>query len=342
MIRVQPFPQSYDRGPWRGIERLAEVTDLRIAFVSSTRAGLDPLAGMTHAFDVAERLGADLIVQLGDAMPGYADDAGLESQWAELDAILAAVSTPWIRVAGNHDISDARAREVWEARVGAAAYALRVGEVLFLVLDAQDGATLDADGYLQSTIDALPAGARARLEPWLSSGLDAEGIRRLLREAPEDGEVLLAALSSAKAARGGDAVFSDEQTAWAEGILDEHRDAAWTFVLMHQPGWVGAGAPGFGRILEALGQRPATVFSGHVIHAHTEHRGQLALAALGYTDPAVAGTRFGRRERRDLLTWARMTREGAVLTNILLDEILDLDQQRVFTTAQWPDPEQSV
>jgi hypothetical protein len=338
-VAVWVPPGGPSHGAWRDLDRLRDPADgLRIAFVSSTRAGLDPMGGLRHAVTVSERLGADLIVQLGDAIPGYAPAADLDAQWDALDAELADVRTPLLQVAGNHDVSDEAARRVWLARRGAPAYAVRVGSVLFLVLDTQDGAHLDADDFLADVIRRLDPELTRRAGAVLAGGFDGAALRELQRADPEAADALLRLLTSAKAERGGDGAIGDAQLAFVHDVLREAPEPSWTFVLMHQPAWAGGGIPGWDALRDVLGGRAHTMLSGHVIHGHPPDSRVPRAASLGYSDPDVADLRFGRALRRDLLTWARMTADGPVFTQLPLDEILDLGQQRLFSAPEWPSP----
>ncbi|NDL55800.1 metallophosphoesterase family protein [Phytoactinopolyspora mesophila] len=120
--------------------------------------------------------------------------------------------------------------------------------------------------------------------------------------------------------------FSAEQLSWVEQILAEYPDVRWTILCMHMPAWQGAGAPGFDRVLRALGERPYTVFAGHV---HNYRRRQLAgrdFIRLGTTGgswvvPGEAGN-------FDHLTLVTMMPTGPRIANILLDGVLGPDGGR--------------
>ena len=120
--------------------------------------------------------------------------------------------------------------------------------------------------------------------------------------------------------RGG---IGEEQHTWLEGVLREHRAAAWTLIFLHRPLWLEN--PEAWRPVEAvLGARQRTVFAGHW---HTYVPGEIGgheyyvLATTGGIS-ALSGRRDG---SFDHLVWVAMTPEGPRLTNIQLSGIWDRD-----------------
>jgi hypothetical protein len=116
-----------------------------------------------------------------------------------------------------------------------------------------------------------------------------------------------------------------EQMAYAERVLEEHRDARWTFVLVHQPLWDSPKPnPDWLRIEQLLGERPHTVFAGH-FHRYTQHtrnqRQYITLATTG-GGSRLRGTPWG---EFDHVAQVTMTHEGPVIANLRLDGILGAD-----------------
>lgn len=181
-------------------------------------------------------------VQLGDLIEGYTEDpAVLDAEWAEMDAMLAPLRMPLFHVPGNHDVANDVMRERWLDRFGALYYHFRYRDTLFLVLNTQDPE------------QPLAPEAAARLKERLAAARgDAELIRQAYEEAVDwEGPPASAAVS-------------EEQLGYAEEVLRRHRDVRWTFVLMHMPLWQGEGHPAYHRLRAALGDRPHTMFAGHV------------------------------------------------------------------------------
>ena len=112
------------------------------------------------------------------------------------------------------------------------------------------------------------------------------------------------------------------QMAWVKTVLTQNRKARWTFVLVHQPLWdYGSRVhPDWGRVEAMLGDRPYTVFAGH-LHEYTSvtrnDRRYITLATTG-GGSSLRGLDHGEFDHVALVT---MTEEGPVITNLLLDGI---------------------
>jgi hypothetical protein len=113
------------------------------------------------------------------------------------------------------------------------------------------------------------------------------------------------------------------QLRYAERVLDEHRDARWTIVVVHQPLWDRREVPADWLTLEGwLGERPYTVFAGHVHRYTKEVRRDRRYVTLGTTGgrSQLRGLDQGEFDHVALVT---MTAEGPVLANLLVDGIHD-------------------
>ncbi|HJO24460.1 MAG: metallophosphoesterase [Myxococcota bacterium] len=112
------------------------------------------------------------------------------------------------------------------------------------------------------------------------------------------------------------------QMAWVEQVLGQDRKARWTFVLIHQPLWDYGDRihPDWRRVEELLGDRPYTVFAGH-IHEYTaltrNDRRYITLATTGGGSP-MRGIDQGEFDHVVLVT---MTDEGPTIANLMLDGI---------------------
>jgi len=114
----------------------------------------------------------------------------------------------------------------------------------------------------------------------------------------------------------------EAQMAWVDQVLTQDRKARWTFVLVHQPLWDYGNRvhPDWLRIEELLGDRPYTVFAGH-LHQYTavtrNDRRYVTLATTG-GGSAMRGIDQGEFDHVALVT---MTDAGPVIANLLLDGI---------------------
>lgn len=122
-----------------------------------------------------------------------------------------------------------------------------------------------------------------------------------------------------------EAVMAPEQLAWAKKVLEQNNTNRWTIVLIHNPLWAAdADKSGWLEIEKALGDRPYTVFAGH-IHRYQKFvrngRNFYQLATTG-GGSKVRGVRYG---EFDQIAWVTMKKDGPVIANILLDGIYPED-----------------
>jgi hypothetical protein len=138
-------------------------------------------------------------------------------------------------------------------------------------------------------------------------------------------DVLFLALN-ANDPTGREDALSAEQVAWAKNVLETNRSNRWTIVLLHKPLWAHANVQktGWLDVEKALGDRPYTVFAGH-IHRYQKFvrngRNYYQLATTGGVSK-VRGVRYG---EFDQIAWITMKKDGPTIANILLDGILPED-----------------
>jgi hypothetical protein len=120
--------------------------------------------------------------------------------------------------------------------------------------------------------------------------------------------------------------LGEEQVAYARKALEANRGVRWTIVSMHKPIWTAAKLKqsGWLDVEKALGDRPYTVFVGHVHRYQKFVRNghnyyQLATTGGGSKMRGVAHGEF------DHIVWVTMKRSGPVLANVLLDAVLPED-----------------
>jgi hypothetical protein len=120
--------------------------------------------------------------------------------------------------------------------------------------------------------------------------------------------------------------LGEEQVAYARNALQANRGVRWTIVSMHKPVWTSAKLreSGWLDIEKALGDRPYTVFVGHVHRYQKFVRNgrnyyQLATTGGGSKMRGVSHGEF------DHIVWVTMKRSGPVLANVLLDAVLPED-----------------
>ncbi|REK12940.1 MAG: hypothetical protein DWQ37_09950 [Planctomycetota bacterium] len=124
-----------------------------------------------------------------------------------------------------------------------------------------------------------------------------------------------------------------KQLAWLEQDLAKHADARWTLLFMHKPLWTRseanrtAGNPDethWQDVEKLLGNRPFTVFAGHVHHYVQYERNGRKYYHLATTGGGsrLRGVPYG---EFDHVTWLTMEADGPHVANLLLDGILPAD-----------------
>ncbi|MFF2482710.1 metallophosphoesterase family protein [Paenibacillus sp. NPDC058071] len=244
-----------DKRPWIGQPRPSEWAAEDFSFVVlGDRCGMATAGVFENALEIVKDLKPDFVLSVGDLIEGYwreAQDAIAE--WEYIDAKIEAANLPFFHVVGNHDYGNQMMRDVWRDRKGFEYYAFRTGDILFLVLNTEDPPNEFSDDFIDIIKKAT---ANVQNEPErMSEHMQAFYDDIVSRMSPEQlkemGRIDLA--------------FSDEQMAFAERVLKENRDAKWTFITMHKPGWKSEDER-FERLIRMLDGRPHTVFAGH-LHA---------------------------------------------------------------------------
>jgi serine/threonine-protein phosphatase CPPED1 len=144
--------------------------------------------------------------------------------------------------------------------------------------------------------------------------------------------VLFLMLNSEDPPTGGGGKISPEQVEFVKKSLEANRGVRWTLAFLHKPLWVYSDPAknGWLEVEKALGDRPYTVFAGHV-HRYQKFvrngRNFYQLATTG-GGSKLRGTDYG---EFDHLVWITMKPDGPVLANVLLDGILPEDLKSIET-----------
>jgi 3',5'-cyclic AMP phosphodiesterase CpdA len=139
-------------------------------------------------------------------------------------------------------------------------------------------------------------------------------------------DVLFLVLNSNDAGKT-EGIMSVEQIAWAKKVLEQNSNR-WTIVLLHNPLWAVTDIEksGFLEIEKALGDRPYTVFAGHV-HRYQKFvrngRNYYQLATTGGASK-IRGLRYG---EFDHITWITVKKDGPTIANVMLDGIYPEDMR---------------
>jgi hypothetical protein len=274
---------------------------LRFAVVGDRTGGARP-GVFSQAMTQIGWLAPDFIIGVGDLIEGYADERGeLEREWDEFDGLVARAGRPFIRVPGNHDLSNALAVEVWRERHGQPWYAFTFKSALFIVLDTENPPTPmapDAAASFHALVDLLNRDIEA----------GDKAVARRFFNRPSPGQET-------------DVHIGAEQADFVSDVLARHRDARWTFVFFHKPAWT-SNDPQWPRIEAALSDRPYTVFAGHLHYFSHVTRG-----GHDYVEMATTGA-IAHREgpgTMDHMMLVTLTPSGPAYANIRLNGLADLE-----------------
>ena len=294
---VSAFVPDDDQGvrPWTGASFDAGDGKFTFAVFADLTGG-----ERSRVFDIAiaqlNLLRPELIMNVGDLIEGDSGDrAGLSAEWSTFDARAGKARARMFYAGGNHDLTGALLRQVWEERFGRRYYHFVYKNVLFLVLDTEDNTPQRMEEIYTLRKEALAV-------------LASEG-----REAAE--KTRYAALPERSAG-----TIGPEQSSYFQEVIEANGDVRWTFVFLHKPAWQKEGETTFAAIEAALSDRPYTVFSGHV-HAfgYEERFGRdyIRLATTG-------GSQYSTETRSvDHITLVTVSDSEVDVANLLLSGILD-------------------
>lgn len=275
------------------------------ALISDRTGGARP-GVFERGLAVTDLLAPDFAIQLGDLIEGYSHDFGeIERQWHEIDQMIAASRTPIIRVAGNHDVSNAVQAGIWRQRYGPTYFSWRHEDALFCVLDTQDPPADYADPVLAEL-----------------------GGRRTGPRAPQQVRQELERLHDWNGTQ--PANLSDPQLEQLEDTLAEHRDVRWTFLCMHMPLWQGD-HPAWRRIRRSLGDRRYSAYAGHVHNYRHSRLNGMSHIRLGPTGGSWVLP--GPEGNFDHVTVVTLTNSGPELANVLLEGVRDLEGEALSPVA---------
>ena len=118
-----------------------------VVLADRTVAGPNSLAVLAEAVSEVNLLGPDLVMNVGDMIPGYCDHDQWVSQMKDLRRVTDRLAMPWLPVAGNHDIywtankphPAGEHESDYEQYVGPLWYAMEHKGCWFIVLFSDEG-----------------------------------------------------------------------------------------------------------------------------------------------------------------------------------------------------------
>ncbi|MDO3381818.1 metallophosphoesterase [Gilvimarinus algae] len=125
--------------PWTHLQFNNDPKAFQFAVVTDRTGGLRP-GVFSQAVDKLNLLQPEFVVSVGDLIEGYTENrAQLESEWNEFDAMVQRLDMPFFYLAGNHDYTNEVMADVWRERYGASYYHFVYRDVLFVMLNSNDG-----------------------------------------------------------------------------------------------------------------------------------------------------------------------------------------------------------
>ena len=300
--------KSGEPTPWTSARFNDHAEDFQFAVIGD-RTGLARPGVFEHALTRLNVVRPEFVINVGDMIEGYSEDqSALKLEWDEQDARLKHLEMPFFRVVGNHDMGNNVMREFWRDRYGPDYYHFVYKGALFMVLNSEDPPT------------PMPEEMRQGFEQ----------IKQLLRTDPEAAKAMLTKNMAAMSEKEREAMrnmaspanFSDAQVAWARTVLEQHKDARWTFLFMHKPAWQ-MDSPGFARIEQLLADRPYTVFGGHEHNYHHSVRNGRDYVRLGTVGGGIHHAPPG---NLDHITVVNFKSGKPRIANLKLDGVLDIDE----------------
>lgn len=126
-------------GPWTNLLFNNDEGSFQFAIVSD-RTGGHRAGIFESALSKLNLLQPEFVMSVGDLIEGYTSDrAEIEAEWDEFDSFVQKLQMPFFYLAGNHDMSNPVMADIWKERLGQSYYAFRYQEVLFVVLNSNDG-----------------------------------------------------------------------------------------------------------------------------------------------------------------------------------------------------------
>ena len=125
--------------PWTHLDMYSDPANFQFAIMSDRTGGsLEPI--FAEAVVKVNQMRPEFVICVGDLIEGYTEDPNeIQAQWNEFDSFLQNLDMPFFYVPGNHDLSNPVMHDFWTRRRGRTYYHFIYKDVLFCILNTQDG-----------------------------------------------------------------------------------------------------------------------------------------------------------------------------------------------------------
>jgi hypothetical protein len=291
-----------DATPWTSENFKNNPENFQFVIIGDRTGGANAEGTFKLAMDQINLLQPEFVINVGDLIEGYPEDrADLNNMWDEADGLLSELDMPFFRTIGNHDVSTPETKEVWLERHGADYYHFVYGNVLFMVLNSEDG---------------------SRPAPPDNIKEDLKKYNKLKVEDPEAASKLLGEFMTSEAvvaALGQPVEFPEKQMNWIKKTLAENAEVRWTFFFMHEPCWENP-SESFKAIQAMIKDRPHTMIAGHLHYYDYDNIDGVEYITMG---PAGASFHHDGPGNVDHIMWVTMMDDGPQIGNIALKGIFN-------------------
>ncbi len=288
--------------PWTSENFLNNPKNFQFVIIGDRTGGANQQGTFAMAMDQINLLQPEFVINVGDLIEGYSDDKSeINAMWDEADSIVGKLQMPFFRTIGNHDVGIPVTKEVWLERYGVDYYSFKYDDVLFMVLNTEDGQRPQPPDDMKEKIELYN---RLQVE-------DPERASEMLKEFMTD-EAVVAAL-------GKPVGFPEEQLKWIKKTLSDNTEVRWTFLFMHEPCWENP-SESFKSIEEMLEGRNFTMFGGHLHYYDYDNINDREYITMG---PAGASFHHEGPGNVDHIMWVTMTNDGPQMGNIALKGLFD-------------------
>src|SRR3990172_3285479 len=142
-LRVEIGP----RNPWTNLELNSRPDQFQFAIVTDRTGGHRP-GIFARAVERINMLQPEFVVSVGDLIEGGSTDPGRWAlEWSEFESKVDQLQMPFFFCPGNHDISNQPMSDEWKRKFGRTYYEFRYRDVLFVVLNSEDGFVKSDDAH---------------------------------------------------------------------------------------------------------------------------------------------------------------------------------------------------